>query len=210
MKTRVGNLFKRPLVMGDPNLVTGQEILVETNEDNQIVALKERKDNELSTIIASSSEGEGGGSEYYCYSPELNSFIDKYKALGLPEYTSFEEFQDSNVRLDETLFNQVVAELKPYCTITMDVVTTQDSEKLISIYSKNVIYQIVQCNYTYINHTDFYERVMINIQVVYTKDYSEVNPESVIYHMTHLSLYKDLQSNICTWACIRNLPVTGI
>lgn len=61
MKTRVGNLFKRPLVMGDPNLVTGQEILVETNEDNQIVALKERKDNELSTIIAGSSEGEGGG-----------------------------------------------------------------------------------------------------------------------------------------------------
>lgn len=63
MKTRVGNLFKRPLVMGDPNLVTGQEILVETNEDNQIVALKERKDNELSTIIAGSSEGESGGSE---------------------------------------------------------------------------------------------------------------------------------------------------
>ena len=58
MKTRVGNLFKRPLVMGDPNLVTGQEILVETNEDNQIVALKERKDNGLVDIIPT---GEGGG-----------------------------------------------------------------------------------------------------------------------------------------------------
>ena len=43
MKTRVGNLFNRPLVMGDPNLVRPPEILVETDLDNKIVALKERK-----------------------------------------------------------------------------------------------------------------------------------------------------------------------
>lgn len=60
MKTRVGNLFKRPLVMGDPNLVTGQEILVETNEDNQIVALKEKGNSGLVDIVSGS---DGGGQE---------------------------------------------------------------------------------------------------------------------------------------------------
>lgn len=54
-KIKVGSLFKRPLVVGDPNLVTGNEILVDLDEDNKIASLKERTNEGLSDIVSQDS-----------------------------------------------------------------------------------------------------------------------------------------------------------
>ena len=116
MKTRVGNLFKRPLVMGDPNLVTGQEILVETNEDNQIVALKERKDNELSTIIAGSSEEESEKKK-----KPLDEFFQDLIAMGVKTFENV--YSDPDITqscISEEFRNQLLEYCKQYLMIVTD------------------------------------------------------------------------------------------
>lgn len=209
MKTRVGSLFNRPLVMGDPNLVRPPEILVETDLDNKIVALKERKKNELSDIV-NASDSKIPSTEDYFTCPELEILVDKYLKKGLVQVTDFSQLDDPNFGIiDEDLFIEVITELKPYCVIEQDITPIKNPEKILSLQASNLYYLMMNNRYRYINRTDFYEEANLTIQYVFQKDIFPINTIPKAY-MTMLLVHKSLKSGRCIGVGCINLMVNEL
>ena len=209
MKTKVGNLFNRPLVMGDPNLVRPPEILVETDLDNKIVALKERKKNELSDIV-SASDSKVPITEDYFICPELEAFIVKYIKKGITQITDLSQLDDPNLGvINEDLFTEIITEVKPYCLIEKDVHAIKNPEKILSLQASNIGYLMFDTRYRYINHTDYYEQAVLNIEYAFQKDINVINNTLKAY-MTALIVHKSLKSGRCTGIGYINLEVNDL
>lgn len=105
-KIKVGSLFKRPLVVGDPNLVTGNEILVDLDEDNKISSLKERTNEGLSDIVSSDS---GSSDEIMTF----DKLVEKCKEMGVKEFTTLTSSPEEGLLSQET-YDKAINLLKPY------------------------------------------------------------------------------------------------
>lgn len=113
-KIKVGSLFKRPLVVGDPNLVTGNEILVDLDEDNKIASLKERTNEGLSDIVSSDSGSSDDALNINETIPTIVSLIEPF--LNEDHKGSGSQYNNTTWYLSQKEAHELKKQLIPYCS----------------------------------------------------------------------------------------------
>lgn len=113
-KIKVGSLFKRPLVVGDPNLVTCNEILVDLDEDNKISSLKERTNEGLSDIVSSDS---GSSDDTLNINEIIPTIINLIEPFLNEDHKGYGSYQDDNIwYLSQKEAHELKKYLIPYCS----------------------------------------------------------------------------------------------